>query len=217
RLPTLVRRVLLPGSLPRLAPLEATLDPSAVGTDLRLADVDQAVRQRVRRLARRSGGGRARRRRIEIAAGAHREPLDLAGRRRRMAREVGATRARDAHEVSLVRLEPQLDARGRGRLSEMEEPLPVVALDPLVVVAVRVRAVEDAAGDVVHAEVEPGVRAAGAEPVTSARHRLLGDLPVDVETILIDDHGGHAVLSVAPRDVLGCLRLLVGPQVEPPC
>ncbi len=87
-------------------------------------------------------------------------------------------------------------------LSIVEEPLPLVAFDAVIEVAVRVGAVEQAAGDVVDAHVQPGALAPGAEASARERDGVVGDLPVDVQTGRIDGHRRDAVVTVAPGNVL---------------
>ena len=72
----------------------------------------------------------------------------------------------------------------------------------MIEVVVGVGTVEDAVRDVVDAQVEPGVPAAGPERCTRPLERLVGHLPVDVEPLGLDGHRRHPVLPVAPRDVL---------------
>jgi hypothetical protein len=91
--------------------------------------------------------------------------------------------------------------RRRG-LADVHEPLAIRSIDADVEVAVRVRSVEDAAGDVVNAQVEPGVFAAGAEPLPCLFDRRIGQLPIQIEAVGIDDHRGDAIETVSPRDVL---------------
>ena len=82
-------------------------------------------------------------------------------------------------------------------------------------VAVRVGAVEEAAGDVVDAQVEPGVRPAAPEPAARAVDGGVGELPVHEDLLRVDDHRGHAILAVAPRDVVRRrLFLRIGAEVE---
>src|SRR6185312_904486 len=73
---------------------------------------------------------------VQHAAFADHQPLDRAARRRLAARELDAARARHADEEALVRFQADLDAGAGGWLVDDEEPLPVVALDPVIEVAV---------------------------------------------------------------------------------
>jgi hypothetical protein len=125
----------------------------------------------------------------DVAAGrAHREPLHTPGRYRVPPREVHATGPRDADEVPFPRLETDLgDDRGR-RPADGEEPLPVGPRDGMIEIVVGVGAVEDPVGDVVDAQVEPGVVAARPQLGARPRDGLVGDLPVDVEPLGIDGH-----------------------------
>jgi hypothetical protein len=96
----------------------------------------------------------------------------------------------------------------------VDEPLPIGPLHLDVEVAVRVRPVEDPVGDVVHAEVEPGVRASLAQVAARGLDRVVAHLPVDEHPIGVHGHGRDPVLAVAPGYVLerGPLRRL--PQLE---
>ncbi len=85
----------------------------------------------------------------------------------------------------------------------MEEPLPIAALDRLIEEVVGIGAVEEPPGHVVDAQRERRLGAVGAERRAGTRNRFVGHLPVDVEAVGVDDHGGDPVLPVAPRDVLG--------------
>ncbi len=140
------------------------------------------------------------------------EPVDRPVRRGLEARKIGASRAHDLDEVPLERFQPNFDQVRRCGLADVHEPLPIGSVDLDVGVAMSVGAVENAAGGVVHAQAEPSILAAGAETVARLFDRLVGELPVDVGTVRIDDHRGDPITVVPPWDVLGPrpARLLVG-------
>src|SRR5206468_2393989 len=130
---------------------------------------------------------------VRDLAGAHCQPFDGAAGRRLAPGEVHASRARHPDEVALVRLQAHLDAGAGGRLVDGEEPLPVVPFDAVVEVTVGVGAVEQAARDVVDPHVQPGAVAAAAQRLARGREPVVGDLPVDVQPLGIDHHGGHPI------------------------
>src|SRR2546423_980887 len=108
-------------------------------------DIDAAVGGRSapgRTSSRFGAASRARRAREAVAhrsgGAADAQPLDVARRDRLVARKIHATRARDLHEESFFGLEADLGARRGGRLADVEEPLPLVPVDAVIEVAVRV-------------------------------------------------------------------------------
>ena len=157
----------------------------------------------------RGGGahGRPRRRPIGLPrCRAHRQPFRIGGRRRFVAREIDASGARDLHEVPFVRLEANLDERLRRGLADLEEPLPIPALDAMVEGAVRVRPVEDPARGVVHAQVQPRGGGPRAKLGSRARDRVVEHLPIDVEAVRVDGHRGDAIVPVPPGNLARLVR-----------
>jgi hypothetical protein len=114
---------------------------------------------------------------------------------------------------SLQERRPISSTRSRS-LADVEEPLPLVPLDLMIEVAVGVGAVEDAAGHVVDAHVEPGLGAAGTELVARAGERVLGHLPVDVEPLGIGHHGNDPILTV-PQGMLARRASPRTAEIEP--
>src|SRR5262249_46912910 len=156
---------------------------------LRSAHLPQRHRLEARRLA--AAPAAARRRAaagaVGLAAGyVHGHPLRLGPAGRLLARRIHAARAHALYEGALGRPEPQLDEVLGRRLAQIEEPLPLVPLYLVIEVAVRVGAVEDAAGDVVDAHVQPRARAAGAQGRAHGLDRVVRHLPVHADAVGID-------------------------------
>ena len=79
------------------------------------------------------------------------QPFRLAPLRRLSPRKLDAARTHDLHEETLARLEADVDERRGRRLADLEEPVAIAALDPMIEIRVSIGPVEDAIGGVVDA------------------------------------------------------------------